>query len=64
LHYLLIFLIIVIAAFILILLLPALLELRKPKDAGPRKIAEAKTEDEKRNWHPKISKTASLVGGY
>jgi hypothetical protein len=38
-------LVIVIAAFIVILLLPAILELRKPKDAGPRKIAE-KSEDE------------------
>jgi hypothetical protein len=39
-------LIIIIAAFIIILFLPAILELRKPKDAGPRKIAE-KSEDEK-----------------
>gem|GEM_PF-2145652 len=39
-HYLLMFLVIVIAAFILILLLPAIMELRKPKDAGPRKITE------------------------
>jgi hypothetical protein len=45
-HYLLIFLIMVIVAFIIILLLPAILELRKPKDAGPRKIPE-KSEDEK-----------------
>ena len=43
-HYLLIFLIIV--AFIIILLLPAILELRKPKDAGPRKITETATEEE------------------
>ncbi len=42
----LIFLVIVIAAFIFILLLPAILELIKPKDAGPRKIDE-KSEDEK-----------------
>jgi len=46
-HYLLIFLIIVISAFIIILLLPAILELRKPKDSGPRKIAEKSEEDEK-----------------
>ena len=46
-HYLLIFLVIVIAAFIIILFLPAILELRKPKDAGPRKIDETSEEDEK-----------------
>jgi hypothetical protein len=46
-HYLLIFLIIIIAAFIAVLLLPAILELRKPKDAGPRKMPETSTEDEK-----------------
>jgi hypothetical protein len=47
-HYLLIFLIIVIAAFIIILLLPAILELRKPKDAGPRKIDEEASTDDKK----------------
>jgi len=45
-HYLLIFSILIIAAFIIILLLPAILELRKPKDAGPRKIPETSEEDE------------------
>jgi hypothetical protein len=45
-HYILIFLIIAIAAFIIILLLPALLELRRPKDAGPRKMPETGEEDE------------------
>jgi hypothetical protein len=44
-HYLLICLVIVIAVFILILLLPAMLELRKPKDAGPRRIDEEGEED-------------------
>ena len=34
----LIFLVIMVALFILVVLLPSLLELRKPKDAGPRKI--------------------------
>jgi hypothetical protein len=43
-HYLLIFLVIIVAAFILILLLPAILELRKPKDAGPRRIDEDEEE--------------------
>jgi hypothetical protein len=34
--------------FIVILLLPSLLELRKPKDAGPRKMAETtKQENQK-----------------
>ena len=46
-HYMLIFLVLVIAAFIIILLLPAILELRKPKDAGPRKMPETSEEDEK-----------------
>jgi hypothetical protein len=44
--YLLIFLVIVIAAFLIILLLPAILELRKPKDAGPRKITAASKEED------------------
>ena len=41
----LIFLVIVVAAFILVLLLPAILELRRPKDAGPRKIADTPEEN-------------------
>jgi hypothetical protein len=45
-HYLLIFLIIIIVDFIIIFLSPAILELRKPKDAGPRKIAEKPEDDE------------------
>ncbi|MCZ2808836.1 MAG: hypothetical protein O2V44_05730 [Candidatus Bathyarchaeota archaeon] len=46
-HLILIFLILALGAFLTLLLLPSLLELRKPKDSGPRKIAEATTEDEK-----------------
>ncbi|MGW8288802.1 MAG: hypothetical protein ACWGNP_00890 [Candidatus Bathyarchaeia archaeon] len=42
----LIFLVIIVAVFMFILLLPTILELRKPKDAGPRKITE---EDEEEN---------------
>jgi len=37
-EYLLVFLIILLAAFILIVLLPTLWELKRPRDAGPRKI--------------------------
>ncbi|MCW4015200.1 MAG: hypothetical protein NWF06_02415 [Candidatus Bathyarchaeota archaeon] len=37
--------IIFIALFIAILLLPSILELKKPKDAGPRKIPEKSTEE-------------------
>jgi hypothetical protein len=33
-------LIIIVVGFIIFLLLPALLELRKPKDAGPRKMPQ------------------------
>ena len=44
-HYLLIFSIIVIIAFIFILLLPAMLELRKPKDAGLPKLDEETSTD-------------------
>jgi hypothetical protein len=42
---LLIFLVIIIAAFIIVLFLPTILELRKPKDAGPRKITEESTTE-------------------
>ena len=42
--------IIVIVAFIAILLLPAILELRKSKDVGPHKIdEETSTDDKKRS---------------
>jgi hypothetical protein len=53
-HYLLIFLTIIIAAFIIILLLPAILELRKPKDAGPRKYLK----------HPKTNRAIETTGNY
>lgn len=36
--YLIVFLVILLMAFIVIVLLPSLLELRRPQDAGPRKI--------------------------
>ncbi|MHC3128627.1 MAG: hypothetical protein IBV52_00920 [Candidatus Bathyarchaeota archaeon] len=49
-HLFLIFLILALGAFLTLLLLPSLLELRKPKDAGPRKIdEEASPDDEKRS---------------
>ena len=45
-QYALIVLVIIIAVFIVLLLLPAILELLRPKDAGPRKIEDKDTEDE------------------
>jgi len=42
--YLLIILILALCVFIIFLFLPSILELRRPKDPGPRKIAEATTE--------------------
>lgn len=41
-----IFLILVLGVFLLLLLLPSLLELRKPKDAGPRNITEPISEEQ------------------
>ena len=43
---LLMFLVIIVAVFMFILFLPTLLELRKPKDAGPRKIADEDEDDD------------------
>jgi hypothetical protein len=39
-----ILLILALCAFILLLFLPSLLELKRPKDPGPRKIDETTTE--------------------
>jgi hypothetical protein len=41
---LILFLVIIVAIYITFLILPPLLELRKRKDTGPRKLAEAFTE--------------------
>ncbi len=45
-QHLLIILVIIVAVFMFILLLPTILELRKPKDAGPRKITEEDEEED------------------
>jgi hypothetical protein len=42
--YVLILLILALCAFIFLLFLPSILELKRPKDPGPRKIAEITTE--------------------
>jgi hypothetical protein len=43
-YYLLIFFVVIIVVFIALLLLPALLELKNPKDNGPRRIDETSEE--------------------
>jgi len=43
-YYLLIFFVVIIVVFIALLLLPALLELKNPKDDGPRRIDETAEE--------------------
>ena len=42
--YLFILLILALCGFIFLLFLPSILELKRPKDSGPRKIAEITTE--------------------
>jgi len=42
--YLFILLILALCAFIILLFLPSIIELKRPKDPGPRKIAEIATE--------------------
>jgi len=44
--YLFILLILALCAFIFLLFLPSLLELKRPKDSGPRKISEITTEND------------------
>ena len=46
-------LIITIAIIIILFFMPALIELKKPKDAGPRLINDNIPKN--KNWHPKIS---------
>ena len=45
-QHLFIFLILILGAFLTLLFLPSLLELRNPKDPGPRKIAEFSTHQD------------------
>jgi hypothetical protein len=41
-----IYVILILAIFLFLLFLPTLLELKKPKDAGPRRIAKLDSEEE------------------
>lgn len=41
-----IFLIMILGIFLFLLFLPTLLELKKPKDAGPRRIAKLDSEED------------------
>lgn len=57
---LLIFLTFALLGFITVFFLPALLELKKPKDAGPRRITETTIEGIKTNRHVATSQYKPL----
>lgn len=44
--YLFILLILALCVFVILLFLPSILELKRPKDPGPRKIAEITSEED------------------